>query len=317
MSMAKFSRRQITARDREILCSLYRDPKTPDQLLRESVVFNEPFHTQLRLQVRLKQLTDAGILKRWRYFDGTDGAAPYYYKLSREGFRLVAGPDALPPTKRYFAEISPSLHRHHRAVADCNIQMLVSARQSRIRIAEFHPQDSLVLSIGNERVIPDSTWQLVPQNERHHRFYFEIDCSTESLVSQHQSNTLEQKIRRYEALHYKSPQPFRVVFVFTQSTDRRDHFLKLAAKVVKNSHRVIFYGAVLHDFVTAVDVLHAPVCHDQNSANTSLITEVPPETRLLDQTLTPVYSRNPRRQTVAAGPREGTVLTLPFPDRPQ
>ncbi len=313
--MAKLSQRHITARDREILCSLYRDPKTPDQLLRESMVFDHPFHTRVRLQVRLKQLTDAGFLKRWRYFDGTDGAAPYYYKLSPEGFRLIFGPDSSPPTKRYFSEISPSLHRHHRAVADCNIQMLIAAKRSGIDIEEFHPQDSLKLSVGNERIMPDATWQLVPQNGRIHRFYFEIDCSTESLTSRKHANTLEQKIRRYESLHYESQQPFRVVFVFTQSPDRMKHFHDLTTRVLKNHHRVIFYGIELHDFIVQTDPLHAPIFRDQNGTATSLISNVPSVRRHLARFDRHVYSQDPRRQTVAASPREGTVLSLPFPDR--
>ena len=57
--MAKTSCVHITPRDHELFASLLRDPKTPDQLLRESVAFEQPFQSRLRLQVRLKQLTDA------------------------------------------------------------------------------------------------------------------------------------------------------------------------------------------------------------------------------------------------------------------
>lgn len=315
--MARKTTINPTARDLELFASLYRDPKTAQQLFQESQAYQHPFHSLSRLQVRLRllceerdqqcRLRQRGFLRRWRYHDNTQGSAPFYYKLNKEGFRYCFGADVVLPTKRFLDEVNPYRHRHIRALADCNIHTFITARRHDIALHHFSPENTLRVTVPSDEVeetlVPDTRFDLIPPTGRCWRIYQELDCSTETKVATvKRSKTWEETILKYEQLHYQSEQPFRVFLFFTESRQRCRNVLELAGQLVRNKQRRIFFGIYLPDYLSCPHVFSAPIFLDQNLQQASLLPASElgqqPRQSIAPQRITP-YSKAPDRQTIA------------------
>ena len=110
---------------------------------------------------------------------------------------------------------------------------------------------------------------------------FEIDNSTESLDSR-SASSVRQKLTTYHAYQelvlsqwvaagktWEQPR-FRVVFL-TQSDERAQHILSLAAETARNKSRRLVYAATHDSYVTAGDPLHAPLFLDHRGEWQSLV----------------------------------------------
>lgn len=115
-SMPKRFNTKIGPRDIDILMALDRTPLTPSQLCSLSKTFTVPFLDEHNLRRRLRRLADSSLVKSWPYAIVTDGRSPQYFKLTREGYRLLHGADAALPRRRYFEEISHGHHYHTHAL---------------------------------------------------------------------------------------------------------------------------------------------------------------------------------------------------------
>src|SRR5689334_18729152 len=109
--------RLVTPRDIEILAALDLSPLSAVQLLKISQSFAQPFTDERRVRARLSILCEAGRVRRFQYATAGRGA-PNYYTLSRLGFRILHGDEAIPPTKRAFEAVSLATQRHTQALAD-------------------------------------------------------------------------------------------------------------------------------------------------------------------------------------------------------
>src|SRR5438552_581782 len=94
----------LTARDLDLLTAIERCPLTVRQLRSLSLTFQSCFQSERRLQDRLKLLTQADLLRRYRYAT-TEASGPYYYTLSPESFRLLHGDDVPLPSPGIFREV--------------------------------------------------------------------------------------------------------------------------------------------------------------------------------------------------------------------
>ena len=321
---------QLTPRDLELFESLYRDPKTVEQLFRESQAWSYPFGSLGRLQTRLRGLCrqvdarhrtmQAGFIQRWRYHAATGGASPYYYKLTRDGYAAVFGEETSLPTKRFLDPLSPAREAHAQALADCNVHTFVAARRAGVSVRNFHPdgvyvarlqEDDNAAEQGSRRdtVIPDSAFDLVPPSGQTWTLLQELDRSTEpktAAMPRHKS--WEETIRRYEKLHYLLDglgQRFRVFLFCTESWTRVRSLLELAASLVENPKRRIFYGIYLPDYLSEPDALTKPIFLDQNLQPSAML----PASEVVflqkvDAVVAPAradtYYPVPDRQTVAA-----------------
>ncbi len=83
---------RIGSRDLEILQALDRCPLTPEQLLRLSQSFQQPFTDAHNVRRRLRELFEAELIRSFVYAMANDGRSPRYYKLTRDGYRFCTVP---------------------------------------------------------------------------------------------------------------------------------------------------------------------------------------------------------------------------------
>jgi len=302
---------KLTPRDDDILESLYRDPKTARQVFRESLIYSQPFTSLDRAQDRLSMLVRGGYIQRQRALCAGDeqGSPPFWYSLTKRGFLERFGGDALP--RAAFFRRLPSLHGL--ALAECNIRTFVALHQTRAAvIEEFVPENEDRYETGGGVVFPDATYRFQLATGQRYTFFLELDNSTETQVYRRlKASTIEEKIRRYERLHYelatgRELSPFRVLFVCTRSHVRAQNILDTARGIVREPRRSIFYAAYLDDYLRSDDPLHAPLFRDQQGTAVGLLP--PPmalpcisNTRGWDQAVSQTGDGRKSRELVAAG----------------
>lgn len=259
----------ISPRDESVLRLLCRTVCTKHLLLKANPLYFEPFLDERRVRERLQALASAGLVRA--FSTGAIGSPLQYYKLTPEGFRKLHGEAAKLPPRSFFTEIALSRFQHTLTVAEVIVHSLVVAREFRIEIDGFHRENELELASGNQRQVPDCHFRFA-YSGRHFHALFEIDNSTEPLDSfSHQS--IKNKLLGYDAYQdgllsgwaksgRKAIRPaFRVVFL-TKTQDRADHILSLAATLVRNRDRRLFYAATQDAFLSDRDALRQPIFLD-------------------------------------------------------
>ncbi|HEX5314168.1 MAG TPA: hypothetical protein VFX38_04560 [Gammaproteobacteria bacterium] len=263
-------RRIVTDRDIEILTALDRVPLTAQQMLAVSETFSHPFGSERTVRERLQAMSDAGWIRSSLYALPSSGGSPKYYFLTRQGYGILNDPEAPPPTKRHFSPLSISRQHHTKALADFLVHMLRASHRSNVRFTEFYRENTLRLTVGEESLYPDSSFQLIVEN-RPLNFVVEIDNHTETIRSAKDTETWERKLRLYDRLQDSIENRFRVLAITTRSTDRLRHILMTAAGVLKNPQRSLVYGIDLPTFIREEEPLHRSVFRDHFGRATALI----------------------------------------------
>jgi hypothetical protein len=281
--------RQLTDRDTEILLALDRCPLTVRQLMKLSESFNSAAFASLRsVQDRLHKLHAAGWVRGWRYATTGCGGAPEYYKLSLLGYRLLYGHQAIPPTKRYLAEIGLAHHHHTLSLSEFIVHTAVAAYRRGIRMVNFYRENTLRLAVGDEALFPDCVFELASPAGPTFNFLVELDNGTERVRSQKDTESWQRKIRLYDGLQNESyPHRFRVLVVTTRSGDRLRHILDAAAAGMHNPRRTLFYGVDLPDYLAEPGAVCAPCFRDHRGLPVVLMPRVrkPLAPRTLDRDL--------------------------------
>ena len=260
----------LTDRDHEILGAFDRCPLTVGQLLKVSATFGQAFTSESRVRGRLAMLHRAGFVQRWQYATVRRGSAPDYYKLTLAGYRLLAGEDAQPPTKRAFSEVGLAKQHHTRSLADFIVHTVVAAHARGMPLVDFARENSLKLEIGAECLFPDCAFQLRLPDEKLN-FVVELDNGTERVRSQKDADSWERKIRLYDAYQDGAGHRFRVLVVSTRSRERLDHILDAAATLQRNPRRTLFCGVHLDDYLTLEDAVGAACFLDHRGHRISLV----------------------------------------------
>jgi hypothetical protein len=263
-------RRIVTERDIDILTALDRVPLTAQQMLSLSETFSEPFQSERTVRERLQALCDAGWIRFEFYALATAGGSPKYYFLTQTGYRILYGPKALPPTKTHFSPLALPRQHHTRALADFLVHLLRASHRTGVRVTDFYRENTLKLSIGGDTLYPDSSFQLVVDDQPLN-FLVEIDNHTETIRSQKDTESWEKKLRLYDRLQDTITNRFRVLAVTTRSTDRLRHILSAAAGVFRNTDRKLVYGIDLPTFIGEEQPLHRSVFRDHFGRATALI----------------------------------------------
>jgi hypothetical protein len=265
--------RHLTARDEEILLALDRCPLTVQQLLKLSRSFRgSPFASPRSVQDRLQKLREAGWVNKWVYATAGRCGAPDYYKPTLLGYRLLYGRDALPPTRRAFAEVGLAHQHHTHCLAECIVHTLVAAHRVRVRMANFSREHTLQFALGGEFLFPDCAFELHTPLGQQFDFLVELDNGTERIRSDKDAESWQRKIRLYEQLQdERRPRRFRVLVVATRSRFRLHHILALAAASAPNPHRSLFYGVVLQDYLAEPNALYHPCFLDHRLAKVPLV----------------------------------------------
>ncbi len=253
-----------TSRDVELLTSLVMAPLTTAQLLKLSETYAAgPFRSPRTLLDRLQRLLHGGFIQRFplAIVSLRGGGLPHYYKLTPAGLRLLYGEEARPPSKQFFAPVAVARHYHTHALSQFLVATAVAAFRNGFRMQEVYPENTCILDVSGEQLVPDHRFDLV-RNEQHLRFLIELDCSTETIRSLKHDDTVHRKLRLYEAYQDQSSARHRVVFVTSRSRERLTNILTAAATVVRNPDRTLFLGVYLSDYLQADDPVTVPLLLD-------------------------------------------------------
>jgi Replication-relaxation len=254
--------RLLTPRDLEILTALDRTPLTALQFLKLSQIFAHPFGSERMVRERLQALCGAGWVQSAHYATMSCGGATKYYRLTKTGYRALYGESAVPPTKRYFAPLSIGRQHHTRCLADFLVHTMVAAEQCGFVFTTFYRENTLRVCIRDECLYPDCSFQLLTPDRRELNFFVELDNHTERIRSQQDEDSWQRKLRLYDSLQSIAPNRFRVLIVTTRSSQRLNNILSLAAQILRNPYRSLFYGASLPDFLLTPDAVQVASFRD-------------------------------------------------------
>ncbi|MGH7136088.1 MAG: replication-relaxation family protein, partial [Pirellulales bacterium] len=246
-------------------------PATTTLLLRASPTLDgEPFQNERRLRERLQRLAEAGLVRSWSTAHA-GGGLQNYYKLTMAGFQSLFGAEASPPSRAFFAEISPALFEHTLALAECIIATLVACHTQHVTITRFFRENELTFAVGERQVQPDSFFQFTAAG-RQFNVAFEIDLSTESIDSP-SYRSIRQKLEIYNAYQaqlldawlqngksWERPR-YRVVFL-TRTIERANNILALAANVTANPSRRLIYASPQASYIAEPANIRSPIFLD-------------------------------------------------------
>lgn len=207
----------------------------------------------------------AGLLNSWQYAIAGEGRSSNYFKLTREGLRTLNGVDFTLPNRRYFEEIRPAHHWHTFCLAEFIVHLSTSARLSGCTVESFARENTVALKSAAGTVYPDAVFLIRRPDGRVFPFCVEIDNSTERVRSKNDVESIERKLRTYDAHNIQfpahDPQRYIVLFVTTRSQRRLDHILQAANDVTQQPGRTVFTGCTLQSFCDSNPFIAPSLCN--------------------------------------------------------
>jgi plasmid maintenance system antidote protein VapI len=266
----------LTARDTELLTALDRCPLTAAQLIKLSHTFAVPFRCDRLLRRRMTKLGESGLVRRATYTAlAGRGGTPNYYLLTPLGHRMLHGPDAALPAKRFGRPLAPASHFHTHALAEVIVHLVVAAHRAGAEMIGFCRENAVALNDGQATIYPDSAFQLVRPNGEQFSYFVELDNSTERLATEKNTESWQRKIRVYESVRSSTPTRFRVLVFATRSTARVAHILALAKSLGTNPRRTLVCGITLAAFLRTEQAVTQPVFRDHLARETALLSPNP------------------------------------------
>ena len=273
--MAKKPRIQIGPRDEALLASLEYSPFTATQLLKLSQTFSSPFTDEHTLRRRMRQLNTAGLVRAFPYAVASLGRSPSYFKLTQAGFRHVHGSETVLPHRRYFEAVSDAHHHHTFALAEFLVRLFRAADDCGAIVEEFFRENSVSIEANGHRLRPDCAFQISVPGRSPLRFVVELDNGSERVRSQLDVESIERKIRGYDAhqqgLSAFDPARHVVLFVTTRSEVRLRAILDAIRQLTSNPQRRIFLGTTLEEFLAAKSPLSERCFVDAKSRRVAMI----------------------------------------------
>lgn len=227
------------------------------------------------MRERLQQLDRQHWLTSWLYATASRGGSPSYWKLTRDGYRVPHGTDAVLPPRRFFEEIAPGHHHHTKCLADFIVQTFVAAHRLGIEVRYFARENSVRMETAGSVLYPDCAFQLFTPGGRAFNFVVELDNGTERIRSPQDVESIERKVRGYDLHQSTTPSfdhgRFVVLFVTTRSSDRLTHILQAAARIMRNPRRTLFLGVTLATYLNHDLPLTAPLFSSPTGLHQALI----------------------------------------------
>ena len=268
------NRTLFTPRVKQLLQALERGPRTAAQLLKESRTFADPFTNLNFLRRNLQNYGQARWIRAWRYATSDQGALNYY-KLTRDGYRLLhPHGERQQPSMSYFSEVPISRQNHTRTVADVVVHAIVAGHEHGIRLVSSHAENQLALKLGEEVLKPDFQMTLEAPTGEQFRFLFEIDNCTEPLLATDpHRESIRRKIMFYERYqeHWLAlwkqggaaglAPRFRVLF-FSGTPARVREILAVAASCATWNNRRLCYATTVQEFLAETDAIRSCVFLD-------------------------------------------------------
>lgn len=238
----------VTPRDRDLFQALDRCPLTVRQLLKLSKAFGHCFTTERRVQERLQKLCAAGRVRRWRYATAGQGALSYY-TLTSLGYRLLHGHDTVPSGRGLFGPVGVARQAHTRALAEAIVHLGIGAHRADVSIENFHRENTLRLTVGDESLYPDAAFEIQYDTESRFTFFIEVDNRTETVWPGSTPDSWGRKVQFYERYQDTHEERFRVLAITTGGPARLANMLRCAGELARNPRRSLVYGVELHDLL--------------------------------------------------------------------
>ena len=275
--MTKTFNTKIGDRDIELLTAIDRCPLTPAQLCRLSATFESPFNGEHNLRRRLRKMANAELVQSYPYALAGDGRSPRYFKLTRNGYSLLYGHNAPLPKRRYFQAISPGHHHHTNSLAETIVHLCVQAKENHCEVVQFARENSIRLQAEPFTLYPDSAFVIRRSDGRCYSFVIEFDNGTERVRSKQDVESIERKIRGYDAHQSRfgahDPDRYLVLFITTRSEQRLNYILDVASEVMKQPQRRVFVGCELGNFL-GVDPFQVPIFEDHRGLRRTIVPSV-------------------------------------------
>jgi hypothetical protein len=290
--MTKRNNTKIGQRDIEILAAIDRCPLTVAQLCELSETFVARLTNAENLRRRLRQLAEAGFIRKFEYSIASRGASPHYFKLTPPGYRLLYGADSALPKRGYFAEIRPGHHHHTNCLAQTIVKLCVSAAHNNCRILHFARENSVRLEAEPFTVYPDCAFVVRSRDGRKFPFVVEFDAGTERVRSKQDVESVERKLRGYDAHQSQfdkfHPDRYLVLFITTRSELRLRYILDVAGQIMRQPQRRVFLGVELNQFLNS-DPFQDAIFEDHRGLRRTLV-----PSNQLDKSLKPKRSKSGR-----------------------
>lgn len=262
--MAKRVPLRIGPRDLELLQALDALVLTPAQVTRLSRTFRSPFPDESTVRRRLRKLQSARLVHSFPYAFSERGQSPCYWKLTRDGFRLLYGADIPLPKRRVFEAIAPGRHHHTLCLTDLVVHLLRLAHRDGYQVVNLTREGGVKIETKSFALYPDFTLQLVTPSGTAFNFHIELDNGTERVRSKQAVESLERKIRGYDAHQSQfaafDHRRYVVLFVTTRSTARVDHILDAVRAATANRQRRTFLTAGLEQVLNATSLTEPVFC---------------------------------------------------------
>ena len=256
--MSNKNRINSQQRTEQILAALTVCQLDAAQLLKLSQTFDEPFNGKLYVLRKMNKLKKNGLVYEYTFPDRCK-----YWKLSREGYRHVYGPDKPIPTKpSVYRAIRPAVERHARRLADLLVQSQLAAFRSGAEIMYLYGDHQCSLKHDGATKVPDAIVGLKLRGRKTYTIVFELDCGTEPVYSQKSRDSLDQLIRFYLAHEASHDTSYRVVTVFERATVRVEHFLDRVEQNSQDSRRRVIKAVTLDRLLAYQNPLQEPILLD-------------------------------------------------------
>lgn len=265
---------RIGPRDIDLFTALDRCPLTPAQISRLSVTFKSPFTDEANLRRRLRELAKADLVQSFPYAMCRDGRTPSYWKLTQQGYRMLYGEKVTLPQRRYFQAIKPGHHHHTFCLTETIVHLCVTAHHNGCQIVHFARENSFTLQAGQFVMAPDCALVVRRQDGHTYPFIIELDNGTERVRTKQDVESIERKLRGYDAHQSKydkfDPNRYLVIFITTRSELRLQHILQTAGEVMTQPQRRVFLGANLERLLS-VDPFRESVLEDHRGLKRLLV----------------------------------------------
>jgi hypothetical protein len=123
--------------------------------------------------------------------------------------------------------------------------------------------------------LPDAAWRLILPSGTEFTFFLELDTGSERIRSRTEAESLERKIRLYDAYQALAGTPFRVLVATVRETERLAHILSAARSLLRQPERSLFYGVSLPTYLSEPHPLTAPCFRDHRGGQVALVRGLP------------------------------------------
>lgn len=258
-------------RDAEILRTMHQlGAVTPQHILTVSRTWEAPFPDLHTVRRRLRKLRHAGWTREYPLTAHIPNAR-HYYRLTRQGFRMIY-PESPMPEDTFFRAVADARQRHTFALADVLAHTHAACAAHRVCVMAFRREDEITLDGGGFAASPDHFLQLKNSGMTFNLF-LEVDRGTEPVESEG-FNSVRRKLAAYEVYQDAALAQwdfrFRVAFL-TTSIERVHTILRSALRLAKNRDRLVCYAAPMNSYLAETDPLRTPLFLDHHGRWQALV----------------------------------------------